>query len=171
MRASPLLLASAWIVTQFFTFVSHYTLWRYLYILRVCACACVFPHNTLWHYRCVCVCVCVCVYSSSLSEMISRPRRVLVSTSAPCARNKQAAASKHRHCHQGLSPATKLPDEIKTAVMSAPKMASTLYARLVSLEGLDHAQLFFQSLGVGESAYPDVWWSLEYAPPRVVIDL
>jgi len=46
-----------------------------------------------------------------------------------------------------------------------------IYARLVSLEGLDHAQLFVQSLGVGESAYPDVWWTLEYAPPRVAIDL
>ena len=44
MRASPLLLSSAWIITQVFKFVSHYTLWRYLYILCVCVCVCVrFP--------------------------------------------------------------------------------------------------------------------------------
>ena len=35
--------------------------------------------------------------------MISRPRRALVSTSTPRARSKQAAASKHRHYHKGLS--------------------------------------------------------------------
>ena len=148
-----------------------------LYLVSVCVCACVFPHNTLWHCRGVCVCLCVCVYSSSLSDMISRPRRALVSTSTPRARSKQPAASKHRRYHQGISGFVR--------VIRSPRHRATrrgesggdgrsqngIYARLVSLEGLDHAQLFVQSLDVGESAYPVVWRTLEYAPPRVVIDL
>ena len=59
-------------------------------------------HHRRFHL-CVCVCLCECAYSSSLSEMISRPRRALVSTSTPRARSKQAARSKHRHYHKGLS--------------------------------------------------------------------
>jgi hypothetical protein len=61
MRASPLLLASAWIVTQVFKFVSHYTLWRYLYILCVCVCVRAFSLITRCGTVEVCVCVCVCV--------------------------------------------------------------------------------------------------------------